>query len=190
VKEQMGVVHGRFQLFHNDHLKYVLAAKERCVHMIIGICNPDMNLTTYSSANPHRSSLRENPFTYFERYQMIKGTLLELGISSKDFDIIPFPINYPNLIPNYAPMSAKYYMTIYDQWGREKEKTLRSIGCDIEIMWDIDISKKGISGSDIREMIRTGKNWKKYVPNYVYDYVNAHSLYKRIIEEDIEYKFL
>ena len=183
----MGVVHGRFQLFHNDHLKYVLAAKERCVHMIIGICNPDMNLTAYSSVNPHRSSLRENPFTYFERYQMIKGTLLELGISSKDFDIIPFPINYPNLIPNYVPMSAKYYMTIYDQWGREKEKMLRSIGCDIEIMWDIDISEKGISGSDIREMIRTGKNWKKYVPNYVYEYVNAHSLDKRIIEEDIAY---
>ena len=38
---EIGVVHGRFQLFHLDHLKYVLGAKARCRHLVVGITNPD-----------------------------------------------------------------------------------------------------------------------------------------------------
>lgn len=33
----IGVVCGRFQIFHNEHLQYVMAAKEKCEHLIIGI---------------------------------------------------------------------------------------------------------------------------------------------------------
>ena len=38
--DKVGVIHGRFQLLHNDHMKYLLAGKQRCEHLIIGICNP------------------------------------------------------------------------------------------------------------------------------------------------------
>lgn len=40
-----GVIHGRFQLLHNDHLKYLLAGKARCEHLVVGITNPDPCLT-------------------------------------------------------------------------------------------------------------------------------------------------
>jgi len=30
----VGVIHGRFQVLHNDHLKYLLAGKEKCVQFI------------------------------------------------------------------------------------------------------------------------------------------------------------
>lgn len=180
MKEILGVVHGRFQIFHNDHLKYVLAAKKRCEHIIIGICNPDINYTDFSQANPHRSQKRENPFTYYERFEMIKSALIEAGMTNDQFDIVPFPINFPEMIFNYAPYNAKYYMTIYDGWGREKESKLRSIGCDVEILWEVELSQKGISGSDIRELIRTKKEWKQYVPSCVYDYIIEHKLDERI----------
>lgn len=33
---EVGVIHGRFQVFHNDHLEYVLAGKSRCRHIVVG----------------------------------------------------------------------------------------------------------------------------------------------------------
>lgn len=36
-----GMIHGRFQPFHNGHLEYALAALSRCSHLIVGITNPD-----------------------------------------------------------------------------------------------------------------------------------------------------
>lgn len=77
-------------------------------HLVIGICNPDVGFMKYSKANPHRLTQKANPFSYYDRYQMIKGTLSHMGGSAEEFDIIPFPINYPELIFNYAPPDAKY----------------------------------------------------------------------------------
>jgi len=41
---ERGVVHGRFQVLHNDHVKYLLAGKARCRHLVVGITNPDSPL--------------------------------------------------------------------------------------------------------------------------------------------------
>ena len=172
MKDLVGVVHGRFQLLHKDHIRYILAGKEKCEHLVIGICNQDKNLTAYSSANPHRSRPENNPFTYYERYQMIKGTLLDMGIRGNEFDIVPFPINYPDLIFNYVPYGAKYYMTIYDKWGEEKLKMLQEdLKLDVEVLWRVPLKDKGISASDIRKNIQEGKEWNQYVPNFVYHYM-------------------
>ena len=180
MKDPVGVVHGRFQLLHNDHVRYIMAGKERCEHLVIGICNPDADLTDYSEANPHRSTRAANPFTYYDRYRMIKGTLTHMGVRAEEFDIVPFPINYPKLIFNYAPADAKYYMTIYDAWGCEKKEQLKAIGCDIEVLWEVSLMEKGISGSDVRRLIAGGGDWKKYVPEYVYNYVMLNHLDEKI----------
>lgn len=180
MKYKVGVVHGRFQLFHNDHLKYVLAAKKECDHLIVGICNPDKRMTLFTDANPHRSSDSANPFTYFERYEMIKGALLENGLSLEEFDIVPFPINYPEYLPNYVPMDAKFFLTIYDAWGVEKKEKLTSIGCDVEVLWHVNLSEKGISGTDIRNNIINGDPWDNVVPQFVYNYILTHQLDKRL----------
>jgi cytidyltransferase-like protein len=41
----VGIIHGRFQILHNDHVKYLMAGKELCEHIIVGITNPDPSLT-------------------------------------------------------------------------------------------------------------------------------------------------
>jgi len=176
VKDKIGVVHGRFQLLHNEHLNYILAGKAQCKHLIVGICNPDSMMTKYSEIDPHRSQKNSNPFTYYERYQMICAALLENNISQMDFDIVPFPINYPELLCNYVPLDAIHYLTIYDSWGLNKKKILEDCGYHVEVLWQRDLSEKKISGTDIRQLICEGKEWRQFVPATVYNYVIEHHL--------------
>ena len=181
MKDKVGVIHGRFQLLHNDHMKYLLAGKAKCEHLIIGICNPEVELTRYTDSNPHRSRKSSNPLTYFERMECIKYSLIEAGIPQKEFDIVPFPINFPEKILNYAPKNAKYYMTIYDKWGEEKLKSLKEdLNLDVDVLWRVTLEEKGISASDIRKKIQEGKEWKQYVPEFVYKYITENKLDKRI----------
>ena len=81
----VGVIHGRFQVLHNDHLKYLLAGKVRCKHLVVGITNPDPTLTREDSADPKRTRLISNPLTYFERYTMVGAALVEAGVSPRGF---------------------------------------------------------------------------------------------------------
>ena len=143
--DKVGVIHGRFQVLHNDHIKYLLAGKEKCEYLIIGICNPEVDLTKYTSSNPHRSKRSSNPLTFFERMECIKYSLIEAGVKEEEFDIVPFPINFPEKIFNYVPLDAKFYMTIYDEWGEEKLKSLQNdLKLDVEVLWRVTLEEKGI----------------------------------------------
>lgn len=178
--DEVGVIHGRFQMLHKGHMEYLLAGKERCRYLIIGICNPDVSLAAYSSASPKRSTEKANPLSYYERFQMIRGSMLEAGVPLEEFDIVPFPINYPELIFNYVPRDAKYYMTIYDQWGYEKKKSLEKLGCDIEIMWIRSDADRFTSGTEVRSFIHAGKEWRQLVPDFVYKYMVSNKIDQRI----------
>ena len=113
--------------------------------------------------------------------ECIKYSLIETGVPQEEFDIVPFPINFPEKIFNYAPQHAKYYMTIYDEWGEEKLKSLREdLNLDVEVLWKVTLQEKGISASDIRKNIQEGKEWKQYVPEFVYKYLTENQLDKRI----------
>ena len=180
MKDPVGVIHGRFQMLHNGHMEYLLAGKERCDYLIIGISNPDASLMKFSDANPHRSATGANPLTFQERFQMIKGAMLEAGVPREEFDIVPFPINFPELIFNYVPKDAKFYMTIYDEWSEEKKRSLEGLGCDVEVMWRRSNDEKEISGTEVREAIVSGAEWKHLVPKSVCDYVEANGLEERI----------
>ena len=86
-KYDLGVIHGRFQILHNDHLKFLIAGKSLCKNIIIGITNPDPTLTKEHNSNPHRSTTLNNPLTYYERMVMIRETLVENGINLSEFSI-------------------------------------------------------------------------------------------------------
>jgi len=178
--DKIGVIHGRFQMLHIGHMEYLLAGKERCDYLLIGIANPDISLTKNSAANPHRSTSLANPLTYYERFQMIMGAMLEAGVERRAFDIVPFPINYPDLLFNYTPLSAKYYMTIYDEWSKEKQLSLQNLGCDIEVMWVRTNAEKVTSGTEVRNRIIRGEEWKQLVPASVFEYITKHGIDTRI----------
>jgi len=161
---QTGVIHGRFQVLHNDHLKYLMAGKSRCRHLVVGITNPDPSLTGQEISDPHRSDLFANPLTYYERYMMVRAVLKAEGIPSEAFSVVPFPINFPELFKYYVPLDATFFLTIYDDWGKKKLGRFRSLGLNVEILWERPLAEKGISGNQIRLRMVQDKPWEDLVP--------------------------
>ena len=163
----VGVIHGRFQILHNDHLKYLMAGKEKCRHLVVGITNPDPMLTRKENTAPERSDLKENPLTYYERQLLIRAVFEEYGIPQEDFSIVPFPVNFPDMYRYYVPMDALFFLTIYDEWGKRKQKYFSDMGLNIHILWEVPPEKKGISSSDIRTKMLKSLPWSHLVPNSV-----------------------
>ena len=159
-----GVIHGRFQVLHYDHRKYLLAGKARCRHLVVGITNPDPTLTRPDPADPHRSSPLANPLSYYERYLMVRDVLLETGLNQAEFSIVPFPINLPHLYQYYLPLDAVFYLTIYDQWGRRKLEQFQAKGLATEILWEKPADAKGQSSTVIRNLMAAGEPWQHMVP--------------------------
>ena len=112
-----GVAHGRFQIFHKDHLKYLQAAKVRCRDLVVAITNPDPTLTKFDPADPGRSSPERNPLSYYERYRIITSALQGQGWGLEEFCIVPLPINFPDCSHYHVPLTATFFLTIYDDWG-------------------------------------------------------------------------
>lgn len=160
----IGVVHGRFQIFHFDHLAYTLTARSKCEHLIVGITNPDPTLTRADPADPHRSSPEANPVTYFERYSIIRAVLFDAGLKGTEFSIVPFPINFPELFRFYVPLDATFYLTIYDDWGRRKQGLFESLGLKVEVLWVRSLEEKRMSATSIRDLIFEGKPWEHLAP--------------------------
>ncbi|MFX1258813.1 MAG: adenylyltransferase/cytidyltransferase family protein [Promethearchaeota archaeon] len=177
---KVGVIHGRFQILHNDHIKYLLAGKQMCKHLVVGITNPDPSLTRDSEVNPHRSTPIANPLTYYERYVMVQAVLLEQGLQFSEFSIVPFPINLPELIKYYVPIDAIFFLTIYDDWGRQKKQFFESLGLNIHVLWEVTLKNKGISSSDIREAMIQGKQWEQFVPISVVQLIKDWDIIKRL----------
>ena len=161
---ETGVIHGRFQVVHNDHLKYLLAGKKVCNHLVVGITNPDPMLTRNDDSDPRRSRPESNPLTYFERMIMIRDVFFETGVKDASFSIVPFPINFPELYDYYVPMDATFFLTIYDAWGRKKLNQFKGRGLKTHILWDRKPQDKGISAGDVRECMRKGYPWEHMVP--------------------------
>lgn len=53
-KIELGAVCGRFQLLHKDHIKYILAAKKYCNHILIGITSPDPSVSIEEQSDVNR----------------------------------------------------------------------------------------------------------------------------------------
>jgi cytidyltransferase-like protein len=181
---KIGVVHGRFQPLHLGHLNdYILLAKKECDFIYIGITNPDPSHTKDSNVNPSRSKPENNPFTYVERLIMIKDALIEAGLTQEQFDIIPFPINFPHLIEYYVPKNAVHYMTIFDEWGKIKKVELEKQGLDVKVLFDKPLEDKLISSTLIRKLIiNEDSNWKGFVPKAVARILAKKGILKKLIK--------
>lgn len=160
-----GVIHGRFQPLHLDHITYLLAGKQWCDHLVVGITNPDPTLTGHDSADPLRSDPAANPLTYFERYQLVRAALCAAGVPESDFSLVPFPINNPELYHYYVPMDAPFYVTIYDDWGRRKVELLQSRGLQPVVLWERPRDMKGITGKQVRTLMARNEPWEHLVPH-------------------------
>jgi nicotinamide-nucleotide adenylyltransferase len=154
-----GMIHGRFQPFHNGHLEYLRGAAERSDVVFVGITNPDPRRVREEPSDPLRHLPESNPFTYTERLLMIDAVAEDEGIP---VHVIPFPVNEPELWPAYVPDAVTQYLRLFSEWGGTKLDRMRDAGYDVVIL-DEGVEKQ-ISGRDVREAMREGRDWEALVP--------------------------
>ena len=179
----VGVIHGRFQAFHNGHLSYVLRGIENCEHIFIGITNYDIyEEKPYNAYDSVRTNKEANPFSFYHRFMMIKNSLIECGVSRSRFDIVPFPIEYPNKIEQYVPNDGLFFVSIFDEWDQKKLEIFQSKGFKTMVLPSVDSNENRISGTLVRYNIRNDLPWRDLVPNAVFDYIISNDLIPLIKE--------
>jgi nicotinamide-nucleotide adenylyltransferase len=157
-----GMIHGRFQPFHNGHLEYLRGAAEHSDEVWIGITNPDPTRIKPEATDPLRHLPESNPFSYAERLLMAKAAAADLGIAPAAVHVIPFPVNEPELWPAYVPTGVTQYLRLFSDWGGTKLERLREAGYEVVIL--DEGAEKQISGADVRAALREGGNWEVLVP--------------------------
>ena len=157
-----GMIHGRFQPFHNGHLEYLRGAAARCDEVFVGITNPDPERIKPEPADPLRHLPESNPYTYVERLLMVKAAASDAGIAPERLHVIPFPVNEPELWPPYVPPDVVHFIRLFSDWGGTKLDRLREAGYEVVVL--DEGAEKEISGGDVREALRNGGDWETLVP--------------------------
>jgi nicotinamide-nucleotide adenylyltransferase len=157
-----GMVHGRFQPFHNGHLDYLKGAAERSEELFVGITNPDPQRIKPEASDPLRHLPESNPYTYVERLLMVKAAAVDAGIDLARLHVIPFPVNEPELWRAYVPEDVVQYIRLFSDWGGTKLDRLREAGYEV-IVLDRGAEKE-ISGAEVRAALRENGDWESLVP--------------------------
>lgn len=188
VLDEIGVVCGKFQGLHFGHMEYILTGLNKCKHLIIGITNYlsslDLNEQEVLNGNidGHRLNIESNPFSYFERYTMVKKALDDFNVDPTTYSIVPFPIEKPEYIKQFIPNNATVYLTIYDKWGEKKKEIIEGLGYKTKVLWTRTEDEKPMSGTFLREKIKYNDDWELYVTKGVCEYI------KSILKEDAKWK--
>jgi len=176
----VGSAHGRFQPLHKGHMEYLIAAKERCDFLWIGITQVNIRSLLDSPPAPHRALPQDNPMTYFERACVVSEALVHEGVGSGELGILPFPIETPEVLGDFLPTHIPVFTTIYDEWNRHKVKVLKEAGYQIIVLWERDY--KQYRGSEVRAKILEGDDtWRDMVPRATERAVTAYNLRQRLI---------
>jgi nicotinamide-nucleotide adenylyltransferase len=154
-----GMIHGRFQPFHNGHLEYLRGAAERSDEIFVGITNPDPTRIKEEPSDPLRHLPKSNPFSYVERLLMVTAVAEDDGIRAH---VIPFPVNEPELWAAYVPQGVTQYLRLFSDWGGTKLERMRDAGYEVVIL-DEGASKE-LSGAEVRAAMREGRAWQELVP--------------------------
>ena len=154
-----GMIHGRFQPFHNGHLEYLRGAAARSERVFVGITNPDPRRVKEEPSDPLRHLPESNPYTYTQRLLMIEAVAADEGIPAH---VIPFPVNEPDLWPAYVPAGVTQFLRLFSDWGGTKLERLRAAGYEVVVL--DEGAEKEISGVDVRTAMRDGDEWESLVP--------------------------
>ena len=144
---------GRFQPFHNAHLVDVKNILKECDEIVIVI------------GSSNEKNTLENPFSYNERKQMVINVFKKNKINN--FKIYPVPDLYNDRKwIGYIKKNLPRYDFVYSGniWTLRCFKKHDSKVRKIKLI-------KGISSTSIRNMMVKGKNWEKFVPREIVEYI-------------------
>jgi nicotinamide mononucleotide adenylyltransferase len=157
----LACVTGRFQPVHAQHLELFDVALRGADHLVVAITNPDLGARHEEATSPHRHLRSANPFTYYERVQLLTAALADRDLTATT-TIVPFDLTEPEHWPEYVPLHAKHLVRAYSDWERHKARLLTEAGYAVEIL---DGNPDGrLSASEIRARIEEGTGWEELVP--------------------------
>jgi len=155
-----GLMIGRFQPFHNGHLKLAYQILKECEELIIAVGSSQFNYTF------------SNPFTAGERIYYIHDSLVESKIDLRRVYIVPI-LNLENnaiWVQHLKSMLPKFD-SIYS--GNKFVLELLSHTSEIfSVRNPIFYNKNDCNGTNIRMNIVMDKKWKNFVPNAVYKIIS------------------
>jgi len=147
---------GRFQPFHNGHLKVVEELSKQYSEVIIGV------------GSSQYSNTIDNPFSSDERELMIKRSLKDKGIKNYKIISIPDIHNPPQWADHVLSICSDFDVVISNNSFTKKlfeEK-------NYEVKKTQLYNKKEFSGKEIRRRIANDESWQDLVPKPVFEIIN------------------
>lgn len=165
-RESLACVTGRFQPVHADHLRLFRLALGTAGRLVVGVTNPDPGARRPEPGSSHRHRDDANPFTYFERLELLIAALGSTeGVGpelSERVRIVPFDLGRPEHWPHYVPLSAAQYVGVYGPWEREKTRRLAAGGYRVVQIPGDEGTRR--TSTAIRQALRAGRGWEPLVP--------------------------
>ena len=157
---------GRFQPFHNGHLKTIKKISKDYDEIIIGI----------GSSQYHDTS--DNPFNSDERTQMIEKSLEQVGIKNCKIILIPDIHNPPKWVDHILSIISDFDVVVSNstftkELFEDKAYLVKNTP---------DYERDKYSGKEIRKRITNDIEWKDLVPEPVYEIIKEIDGIKRIKE--------
>lgn len=155
---------GRFQPFHNGHLKDIKDCLGFSDKIIIGI------------GSSQESNTHDNPFSFAERKEMIETTLIHNKLA--DYEIVAIPdINDDLKWVQHVRKIAGEFDVIYtgNEWVKKLFERSGFNVIDAAIL-------KDVNATEIRKRIYHGQNWEELVPSEIAKYIHKISGVNRIKE--------
>lgn len=143
-----GLLIGRFQPFHKGHLEAVKIGLSKVDNLWIGI------------GSSNKNNEKRNPFTADERKEMILSSLDPKTLERVKIFFVPdtgdhekWTYHVDSIVPPYDVVFSndEFTLTLY----KKREKNVFEIPL---------LRRDTISGTNIREMIVTDKDWQDLVP--------------------------
>ncbi len=161
-----GLFIGRFQPLHKGHIGVIKDAMKELDQLIIGV----------GSAEKHH--VKDNPFTYEERRQMIENSI------KGNYKIIPIPDlnNYEKWVDYVRTLVGDFDIVytgnaVVEELFKQKKYAVKRI-----------VEERCISAGDIRDMMANDANWQELVPKEEVEYLKKIDGIKRLKELNAKYK--
>jgi cytidyltransferase-like protein len=159
-------VTGRFQPVHADHLRLFGAALATGDRLVVAVTNPDPGSRQQDPASPHRHRADANPFTYFERVELLTAALTApdgLGAQcAARVRIVPFDLSRPEHWAHYVPLSAVQHVGVYGPWEQQKVRRLAAAGYRVAQVPGDPRTRR--TSTAVRAALRAGRDWEPLVP--------------------------
>jgi len=143
---------GRFQPFHNGHLKVLQKIAKKYDEIIIGI------------GSSQYSNTLENPFTLEERKLMIINSLEEIDINNYRIIELPDIHKYPKWVSHVVSIISDFDIIISNSPLTKRLFSERGYIVEETQLYN----RKEYTGEEIRKKIINDGYWKDTIPKAVY----------------------